>query len=333
MSAPGGSAGGPAGRAAGRPTVRPDGRPTGRATGAGPAARETVEVTRPTTGTVVLARELRRAATARGWVTAPLPGVVLLSRGLRADPDTLATYAQLVGEEVRDVLPAGYLHTLAFPLGTAMMARADFPLPALGMVHVTNRIEVRRAVGVDEVLDGRVHVENLAPHRRGTTVDVVSELATDGEVVWRGVSRYLVKGVRLPGAEPPEAAERPTWVAPEPTGQWRLGSDVGRRYAAVSGDGNPIHTSRLAARAFGFARPIAHGMFTAAKALADVGAAARGGAYAWDVEFATPVLLPATVSVRVAREQTSGGAPASDGFAFAVWSRKPHLTGTVRPLA
>lgn len=297
-------------------------RPTAR------APRETVEVTRPTTSTAVLARGIGRAASGRGKVAGPLPDVVLVSRGIRADPDALATYAQLVGEEVRDVLPAGYLHTLGFPLGTAMMARADFPLPALGMVHVANRIEVRRAVGVDEVLEGRLHVENLAAHRRGTVVDFVTDLAADDEVVWHGVSTYLARGVRIPGAERPADVERPEWHAPEPTGLWRLGSDVGRRYAEVSGDHNPIHTSRVAARAFGFARPIAHGMFTAAKALADVGPAARGDAYAWDVEFATPVLLPATVSVRVTPDDVGSGG----GFAFAAWSRKPHLTGTVRPL-
>ena len=286
----------------------------------------TVEVTRPTTSTAVLARGIARAASGRGKVAGPLPDVVLVRRGIRADADALATYAQLVGEEVRDVLPAGYLHTLGFPLGTAMMARADFPLPALGMVHVANRIEARRAVGVDEVLDGRLRVENLAAHRRGTAVDFVTELAADAEVVWRGVSTYLARGVRIPGAERPADVERPQWHAPEPTGLWRLGADVGRRYAAVSGDHNPIHTSRIAARAFGFARPIAHGMLTAAKALADVGPAARGDAFVWDVEFATPVLLPATVSVRVAPD-------AAGGFTFAAWSRKPHLTGAVRRLS
>ena len=298
------------------------------ATAPAAAPRQVVEVTRPTTNAAVLARGLGRAASGRGKVAGRLPDVVLTSRGLRADPDALAAYLQLVGEEVRDVLPAGYLHTLAFPLGTAMMARTDFPLPALGMVHLANRIEMRRAVGVGEVLDARLHAENLVAHRRGTALDMVAELAADGEVVWRGVSTYLAKGVRLPDAERPAEVDRPEWRAPEPTGLWRLGSDVGRRYAAVSGDHNPIHTSRLAARAFGFARPIAHGMFTAAKALADVGAAARGDAYAWDVEFATPVLLPATVTVRVAPD------PGSDaGFTYAAWSRKPHLTGTVRPLA
>ena len=44
--------------------------------------------------------------------------------------------------------------------------------------------------------------------------------------------------------------------------------DVGRAYAEVSGDHNPIHTSRIGARLFGFPRPIAHGMWTQARCLA-----------------------------------------------------------------
>ena len=40
--------------------------------------------------------------------------------------------------------------------------------------------------------------------------------------------------------------------------QWRLSGDLGRRYAAVSGDHNPIHLYPLTAKALGFPRQIAH---------------------------------------------------------------------------
>lgn len=48
--------------------------------------------------------------------------------------------------------------------------------------------------------------------------------------------------------------------APDATQEWSLASDLGRRYARVSGDINPIHLHALSARAFGFRRAIAHGM-------------------------------------------------------------------------
>ena len=71
--------------------------------------------------------------------------------------------------------------------------------------------------------------------------------------------------------------------------------DLGRRYAAVSGDHNPIHLYPLTARALGFRRQIAHGMWTKARSIAaienrlpDVVTVA--------VAFRKPVFLPGTVA-------------------------------------
>ena len=50
---------------------------------------------------------------------------------------------------------------------------------------------------------------------------------------------------------------------------WSLPASASRAYAAVSGDVNPIHMSALTAKAFGFPRAIAHGMYTAARALSE----------------------------------------------------------------
>ncbi|WP_182112839.1 MULTISPECIES: MaoC/PaaZ C-terminal domain-containing protein [unclassified Actinotalea] len=256
-----------------------------------------------------------------------LPAVDLRVHHVRADVERLTAYQHLVGEPAGDVLPAGFLHVLAFPLQTALMIRGDFPLPLLGMVHVANRVEQHRPVRLDAPLDVQVGARDLRPHHAGTVVDLVGEISVDGLVVWSGTSTYLARGVRVAGAARPEKEPRFAWIPPTPTGQWRLGADVGRQYAEVSGDRNPIHTSALAAKAFGFPRAIAHGMYTAARALADVGPAARGDAYRWDVEFAAPVLLPGTASVRVS--------PDDDGYGFVAWDARrarKHLEGRVVPL-
>ena len=50
--------------------------------------------------------------------------------------------------------------------------------------------------------------------------------------------------------------------------EWKLGGDLGRRYAAVSGDRNPIHMHALTAKPLGFPAAIAHGMWTKARCLA-----------------------------------------------------------------
>ncbi|MCC2318746.1 MaoC/PaaZ C-terminal domain-containing protein [Cellulomonas chengniuliangii] len=278
-----------------------------------------------------------------GHAPRTLPDVAYVVAGAQADPEHLTAYQHLLGESASDVLPAGFTHVLAFPVATAVMVRHDFPLPLLGMVHLANRVEQLRPILLGDRLDIRAWAQGLASHRSGTQIELVTEVriagADDdvlgGELAWRGTSTYLAKGARLGGPAADGASEdtatddgrREPFVPPVPTGRWRLAADAGRRYAAVSGDRNPIHLSKLSAKALGFPRAIAHGMYTASRALADVGAG-RGDAFTWTVEFAKPVLLPGTVDVRVAPDGVGG-------FAYAGWngrSGKPHLTGAVTPL-
>jgi len=254
-----------------------------------------------------------------------VPDVSYVVDDVRADADHLTAYQHLLHEAATDALPAGYVHVLAFPVAMALMVRPDFPLPLLGMVHLANRVEQRRPLTLGDRLAVRAWARGLRPHRSGTQVDLVTEVTSDDEVAWQGVSTYLAKGVRLPDA-PHDDSERPSFTPPVRTGRWELPADVGRRYAAVSGDRNPIHLSPVTARALGFRRAIAHGMYTASRALRDVGAA-RGDAFTWSAEFAAPVLLPGVVDVRVARD--------GDGHAFTAWHPRTgrlHLTATVTPL-
>ncbi|MBO0609678.1 hypothetical protein J0911_11660 [Myceligenerans salitolerans] len=268
----------------------------------------------------------------------------------------LAAYQRVVGEPASDVLSAGFLHVLAFPLATAVMVRPDFPLGLLGMVHLRNAVRVLRPVRLgDDGVEVTAWAENARAHRRGVQVDLVAEILAAGELAYRGVSTYLAKGFTLPGvgaAEPgrpggsaddgarprTSGAGRDSWVPPLPTARWRLGKDIGPAYGAVSGDRNPIHLSSLGAKAFGFPRAIAHGMYTAARALAEVGPARRGDAYEWTAEFFKPVLLPGSVdlAIRYASDAGADVLPGSaGGFVYDGWRTGRavrHLAGAVAPL-
>ena len=269
-----------------------------------------------------------------------LPDVVLrvagVDTGAAALRERLTSYDRVVGEPASDVLPAGFVHVLAFPVATALMVREDFPLPLVGMVHLANAVQVARPVVVGDVLEVRAWAQDLRPHRRGAQVDLVTEVRTDpadDAPAWRGVSTYLAKGVTLPGSgelsEPesriPDPGSDRSGAHPLPTGRWTLDAGTGRRYAAVSGDRNPIHLSGLAAKAFGFPRAIAHGMDMASRALAGL-ARERGDAYDWAVTFAKPVLLPGTVDVSV---RPDGAAWVYEGWDARKGS--PHFSGTVTP--
>ena len=121
-----------------------------------------------------------------------------------------------------------------------------------------------------------VRAADLRPHPAGRQLDLLAEVTVGDEPVWQGRSSYLrrEKSVVVGVGAAERAASCPSRRV------WSRGSaclgDTGRRYAAVSGDRNPIHLHPLAARAFGFSSAIAHGMWLKARTLAALSGQAAG---------------------------------------------------------
>lgn len=258
---------------------------------------------------------LNAAATAaKGRLLRTTPEVSLPARavevsGVRADLAKVTDFAHLMGEPARDVVPSGYLHALSFPVAMSVMVQDDFPLPLLGMIHLRNEVEHLAPVLFTDELAIRAWARDLAGHRSGTQVQLVAEIhnAAGTQLLWRGVSTYLAKGVFLPGLDTGSPmGPKVDFVPPAPTAEWRLGVDTGRAYAAVSGDFNPIHLSALSAKALGLRRSIAHGMYAAARVLATV-PATKPDSFNWDISFDSPIFLPAKVSLEVVDHRSDDG--------------------------
>ena len=273
-------------------------------------------------GGPLLARSLARIG-ARPRKVSALPEARVTVKGHRQDAGRLARYDAVCGFTLRDAVPPTWLHVLTFSLQLALMSRREFPFGLAGLVHVSNDMTLLRPVGLGDELDLSVGAADLTPHRRGATFTLIGEARVGEGLVWRGTSTYLARGVATDGeAVRPERLDEPDTRDSQ---AWRLPADLGRRYAAVSGDVNPIHLSPLAARAFGFPRTIVHGMWTHARALA----ALEGrlpSAYRVRVDFTKPILLPGQVGF--AAQQSSAGI----GFAVRSRSGTPHLLGQVTPL-
>ncbi|MGY1727046.1 MaoC family dehydratase [Geodermatophilus sp. SYSU D01062] len=268
---------------------------------------------------------VRAALTARGR-GGDLPATRLARRGVTVDPAEVAAYARVCRFPLADALPVTFPHVLTFPLQVALMSDRAFPLALPGLVHVRNRIDVLRPVGLGEGLDLEVWAERFAVHPRGATVDLCGSVSAGGAEVWRGRSTYLARGARAPEGAPASDVDVTVGDLPPGTVRWRVPADAGRRYARVSGDVNPIHLSALTAKAFGFPRAIAHGMWAKARALAALSGRLPGALTA-DVGFRRPLLLPSTVAL--------ASAPVDGGWDLAVRDPRDgsdHLVGTVRPL-
>jgi acyl dehydratase len=257
-----------------------------------------------------------------------LPERELRRDGIAVDRRRLAEYDRVCGFRLSDTLPATYPHVLAFPLALELIAGGDFPFGVLGLVHVGNAIEQLRPLDAGEPLDLRLWADRLGEHPRGRTVDIVAEGYVDGELAWRDRSTYLHReSVRREGTVP-AGTGRPRKEAreavPVPSAVWDVPGDIGRRYAAVSGDRNPIHLHGLAAKLFGQQTAIAHGMWTKARCLAAL-QAQLPGAFTVDVAFKLPVRLPARVAFATWTEDRERRFALHDAR-----GGRPHLGGTIR---
>lgn len=253
-----------------------------------------------------------------------LPELELTLREVTIDTDHLSAYRKVCGFDARDELPATYPHVLAFPLHLAILTDRRFPFPVIGLVHFANRFIQHRPIRLDESLTFRVRPSDLERHPKGRKFELVSEARSGDELVWEERSTILR---REPSDEPGDGnggeENRGGWPV---SAQWRIARAVGRRYASVSGDRNPIHVNSVAARLAGFPSVIAPGMWTKARSLAAL-APRLPDAYSVDVRFERPIPLPAQVAF--------GSREDERGREFAVLdesSGKPHVTGTVEPV-
>ncbi|MBV6415747.1 MAG: hypothetical protein CMLOHMNK_00263 [Steroidobacteraceae bacterium] len=245
----------------------------------------------------------------------------------RADAGHLARYAAICEVARVDRIPIAYPHMLASGMHLAMLSSPRFPVSVFGLVHVANRIVRERAIEATEPMTLRSWIEGHQDTERGQEFDLETEGSVDGTVIWRETCTFLArrrgKAGRLAGID----RARRTGEADGPvrsTG-FAAPAGLGRRYASVSGDYNPIHLADLSARPFGFRRAIAHGMWTLARCAAELDEIEQSGRTSLDVVFRLPVYLPAWVILESRDDH--------DGVEFSLRessANKPYLTGEMR---
>lgn len=247
---------------------------------------------------------------------------------LRIDRVNVAEYAALTGLRFGNRVPLTYPFALTFPAVMSLVTGFDFPFAAMGAVHTENHITQYRPIAVTDSVGVRVRAENLREHRKGLLVDLVTDVNVGNEDAWRQVTTFLHQQRTSLSDEPKPPPQKPPKLPP-PNALLRVTPAQIRRYAAVAGDHNPIHTNPIAAKLFGFPTVIAHGMFSAAAVLANI-EARLPEAVRYSVRFGKPLVLPATAGLYVRECDTIAG-----GWELAlrnVAGNYPYLTGTVRAL-
>ncbi|MSP56790.1 MAG: acyl dehydratase [Myxococcales bacterium] len=282
-----------------------------------------------------------------------VPRIEARARSLPGDAES---YAAVCGIQLGDELPVCFPDLLCRGLQLAVLTSPAFPIGLLGIVHVRQRIEQHRPIGRNEALSGHVWVDGSRPARSGGEFDLHTVIRAGGHAgshdseqhrsgtgteVWHGVTTILSRRLpKLPGPEMPGRTlpeQRPAHVDPFVADQsaiWSLPEDLGRRYAKVSGDVNPIHQYAWTARLFGFKQAIIHGWWTLARCLAELEPptptdrsplGARPVGITVEARFLSPMFLPSIATFSAGPE---AGSDDKRGFALRVDDRLAVI-GTV----
>ncbi|HEX5311375.1 MaoC family dehydratase [Aquabacterium sp.] len=274
-------------------------------------------------GQVALNLGALRASSKRPGRVEALPQVTYVRPKVLVDARAVAAYAKVCGFKQAHGVPLLFPHMLAFPLSMMLFGSKYYPWPAMGTVHLANQASQFERIDVGDELRIELQTGELLAHEKGQIFTLHSRAIRRDTLVWESSGHFLRMGVADVSGTPFES----DLIDPAPLSHqadFYAGAGIGRRYARVSGDVNPIHLSALTARILGFKRAIAHGMWTTARALSTLMPREPAEQASVVAEFKTPLYLPARTSLWTNRTDAS--------TLFEVRNAKgdkPHLRGRV----
>lgn len=255
---------------------------------------------------------------------AAFPSIKYVLESVQADPSKLHAYNTLFGY-TGDIVPSTYWHTRFFPIRILLAADKKFPFPLPGMVHLTDTITQYEPIKASDTLRMECYLGKCMRHEKGTAFETITQLFLHDKLVWEENTVNLRIGKTQLGEEEYSAYEFPLVESTKET-ELTIPRSMGKKYAHISGDFNPIHVSVLGAKIFGFKTSLMHGWYSLNKLLAPH-QPLMDEKHTLFVAFKKPLFLPGNV---VLKESAT-----KDGFQFEVTDKKegyPNLKGTIKSL-
>ena len=228
-----------------------------------------------------------------------LPQLEALWNQALDSPEQIQKYREICGFKNDGNLPILYPHIMTFAMQIHMLADKRFPLKAFGAVTTRSHIHQRRAIAETEALDLKCFFSGVRIVKAGLEVDLTTTATSEGQVVWESVNAYLFRGKKFG-----EVGEAHPWSSFSDLGEESDFEDnrpipkkLGRRYAKVTGDFNPIHNSRILAKIFGFKLDIIHGMWSFARCVTALPEPGIDGPQRLDIAFKGPVFMESSCAL------------------------------------
>ncbi len=218
---------------------------------------------------------------------------------VRVQQDLLRRYRRCCEIEDEPGLPFHYPHVLVSPMHLIMLTEKEFPFRLLGAVHLRNHAIRYRFIEPDETLNFKAELKECRFRPQGYEFDLDTRVTSAGKTVWAERTTFLVRK-KLQDEDPASPLVRAFPRSQEPpANSWdfTVPAQAGKRYAAITGDYNPIHVSRVMARVFGFRRDLVHGMWGVARATHQLALLRKPAPVRIDVSFKGPLFMQHRIRV------------------------------------
>ncbi len=219
--------------------------------------------------------------------------------GASVDAELLSRYRECCEIVDEPGLPIHYPHVIASPMHLVMLTEPEFPLRLLGAVHARNHAIRYRPIQPDEQIELKSRLLQCRYRPQGYEFDLETLVSSKSELVWSEITTFLVrKKLRDQDPSSPLAEVFP-WDGEQAqmVDEFLVPRRAGKRYAAITGDYNPIHISRLLAKLFGFRRDLVHGMWGVARATNQIEELRSEGPVRVDIAFKGPLYMEHRVRV------------------------------------
>lgn len=162
-------------------------------------------------------------------------------------------------EKSGGLAPPLFVSRVFMVVAEGILLHPRLKLNVLKMVHAEQSIEFIKPLTVGMKIVPKARIAAVREASSGEMVDVEIECLHQGEVAVKGVATMFVRGKKRKGSGSKDAGavDEPAFEAVD---TFTVTRDQPAKYAAASGDYNPIHRKMLAAKLAGFKAPIAHGL-------------------------------------------------------------------------
>ena len=211
------------------------------------------------------------------------------------DVDNLEAYKEYFN--FKSQLPVTYIYIVAQRALLHLMLHKEFTIAVPGIVHISNEVQLTAQFNIDEKIEIKASIH--VPVKEGSLFPKAEIIFYQkGVEVARNISNYIAKR-KSPKKSSKRKENVSTFGLDSFREEWVIEKSIGKSYAQLSQDKNPIHTSKLFAKMIGFKRPIAHGWYSVNRVVSVAEKENNCTFKSIRVAFNKPIYLPSKVQFQL----------------------------------